>query len=123
MAKKDTALFTRRRGPLKHIWPTLAAMITVGNRFIQFNKQATHMQGVWIHTHLMFKEHENQCMKKTSATKARLQILPKTYRVVPESVRHIHAACVQAVALYGTELWWDHIEVGRRVNLKLLLNQ
>jgi hypothetical protein len=123
MAKMDMALFTRRRGLQKHTWPTLAAKIKVGNGLIQFNKQATHMLGVWMHAHLMFKEHENRCMKKTSAAKARLQSLTKTYRVLPESVRQVHGACVQAVALYGTELWWDHREVGSRDDLQLLINQ
>lgn len=59
LATMDMALFSRRRGLQKHIWPMLTAKIKVGNRFIQFNKQATHMLRVWMHTHLMFKEHEN----------------------------------------------------------------
>ena len=32
-------------------------------------------------------------------------------------------ACVQAVALYGSELWWEPREVGRREDLQLLLNR
>jgi len=31
--------------------------------------------------------------------------------------------CVQAVAQYGSELWWDPREVGRRDDLELLLNR
>ena len=31
--------------------------------------------------------------------------------------------CVKAVALYGSELWWEPREVGRRERLQLLLNR
>jgi hypothetical protein len=62
-------------------------------------------------------------MKKARAAEARLRTLTKTYGVVPESVRAIQVACVQAVALYGSELWWDPREVGRRDDLQLLLNR
>ena len=62
-------------------------------------------------------------MKKARAADARLRTLNKIYGVVPESVRAVRVACVQAVALYGSELWWDPSEVGRRDDLQLLLNQ
>jgi len=73
--------------------------------------------------HLTFKEQHNRCMKKARAAEARLRTLTKTYGVVPESVRAVLVACVQAVALYGSKLWWDPREVGRRDDLQLLLNQ
>jgi hypothetical protein len=73
--------------------------------------------------HLTFKEHHNRCMKKARAAEARLRTLTKTFVVVPESVRAVQIACVQAVALYGSELWWDPKEVGRRDDLQLLLNR
>jgi len=73
--------------------------------------------------HLTFKEHHNRFMKKAMAAEARLCTLTKTYGVVPESVRAVQVACVQAVAPYGCELWWDPREVGRRDDLQLLLNR
>ena len=73
--------------------------------------------------HLTLKEHHNCCMKKARAAEARLRTLTTTYGVVPESVRAVQIACVQAVALYGSELWWDPKEVGRQDDLQLLLNQ
>ena len=73
--------------------------------------------------HLTFKEHHNRCMKKARATEARLRSLTKTYGVVLDSVRAVEVACVQGVALYGGELWWDPREVGRRDDLQLLLNR
>ena len=74
-------------------------------------------------THLTFKEHHNRCVKKAMAAEARLRTLTKTYGPVTESVRAVQVACVQAVTLCGSELWWDHREVGRRDNLQLLLRR
>ena len=71
---------------------------------------------------LAFMEHHNRCMKKARAAEAELRTLNRTYRMVPDSVRAVQVARIQAVALYGSELWWDLREVGRRDNLQLLLN-
>jgi len=73
--------------------------------------------------HLTFKEQHNRCMEKASAAEARLRTLTKMYGVVPASVRAIQIACVQAVALYWSELWWDPKAVVRRDDLQLLLNR
>ena len=62
-------------------------------------------------------------MMNTRAAEARLRTLTTTYGIVPESVRAVQVACVQAVTLYGSELWWDPKEAGRRYNLQLLLNR
>jgi hypothetical protein len=62
-------------------------------------------------------------MKKARAAEARLRTLTKTYGIVPESVRAVQVPCDQAVALYGSELWWDPREVGRRDDLQCLLNR
>jgi len=71
-AKTEAALFPRRQGHKKHLWPMLTAKIKVGNGFIQFNTEATRRLGVWMDAHLTFKEHHNQCMKKARAAEARL---------------------------------------------------
>jgi len=76
-----------------------------------------------MYAHLTFKEHHNRCMKNARAAEARLRSLTKTYSVVPESVRAVQVACVQADTLYGSKLWWDPREVGRRDDLQLLLNR
>jgi len=52
-----------------------------------------------------FKKHYNRCIKKTSAAEAQLRSLKQPYGVVPACVRAVHIACVQAIALYGSELW------------------
>jgi hypothetical protein len=119
----EAALFTCRRGHKIDLRPNLTAKIRVGDSFIRFNRHATHWLGFWMDAHLTLKEHHNRCMKKARAAGARVQTLTKTYGVVPESVRAVQVACVQAVAMYGSTLWWDPNEGGRPDDLQLLLNQ
>ena len=109
--------------PLETPPAKLTAKIRDGDGFIQFNTQATSWLGVWMHAHLTFEEQHNQCLKKARAAEARLRTLTKTYVVVPKSVAAVQVAFFQVVALYGSELWWDHREVGRQDDLQLLLNQ
>jgi len=71
----------------------------------------------------MFKEQRHQCMKKARTAEARPLTIATTYSIVPESVRAFQGACVQAIALYGCEHWWDRKEVGRRNDLQLHHNQ
>jgi len=121
-AKIDAELFTCRRGHKKHLRAKETAKIKVGNGFIRFNKEVTRWLGVWMDPLLMFKEHHNRCMKKARAAEASLRTLTQTYGVVPEIVRAVQVPCIQAVALDGSELWWDRKEVGRKDDLNLLLN-
>jgi len=122
-AKTDGALFTHRRGSTKYLRAKMTAKLTVGNKSLRFIPQATRWLGVWVDAHLTFMEHHNQCTKKARAGEARIWSLPKTYDVVPESVMTVQVPCVQAVAIYGSELWCDPREVGRRHDLQLLLNR
>jgi len=121
--KTDAALFTHSQGHKKHLRPKLTAKLWVSEGFIQFNRQATCWLGIWMDMHLMVNEHHNRFMKKARAAKGRLRTLTQTYRVVPESVMAIQVACVQAVALYASDLWWDPSQSRRRHDLQLLLNQ
>jgi hypothetical protein len=122
-AKTEAALFTRRRGHKKHLRPKLTAKIKVGDGFVRFNKEATRWLGVWMDAHLTFKAHHNRCMKKARAAEARLRVPMRMHRIVPERARAVHIAGVQAVVLYGSELWWEPKEIGRREDLQLLLNR
>ena len=119
----QAALFTLRRCHRKHLRPKLTAKIRVRNGSILFNAQATRWLVVWMDAPLTFKEHHNRCIKTARAAEARLRSLTKTYGVVPESVRAVQVACVQGVALYGGELWWDPRDVGSGGDLQLLLNR
>jgi len=72
--------------------------------------------------HLTFKEQHNRCVEEASAAEASLRTLTTTYGIVPESASAAQVAFFQAVALSGSELWWDTKEAGRRGDLQLLLN-
>jgi len=72
--------------------------------------------------HLTFKENHNRCLKNARAAEARLCTLTRMHGIVPERVRAVQIASVQAVALYGSELWWGPKETGRREDLQLLFN-
>jgi hypothetical protein len=73
--------------------------------------------------HLMFKEHHNRCIKTARAAEASLPTLTKTYGVVSESLPAVQVACIQALALNASELWWDPREIGRQDDLQLLNRQ
>ena len=104
-AKTEAALFTWRRGHWKHLWPKLTAKIKVGNGVVRFNQEETLWLRVWMDAHLTFKEHHNRFLKKARAAEARLCTLTRMHGIVPERVRAVQIACIQAVALYGSELW------------------
>ena len=122
-AMTEAPHFTGRKGQKKHLRPKLTAKIIVGHGFVRFNKEATGQLGVWMDAHLTFKEHHNRCMEKPRAAEARLRTLTKMHGIVPERVRAVQIACVQAVALYGSELWWDPREIGRQEDRQLLRNR
>jgi hypothetical protein len=122
-AKTEAALFTRRRGHKKHLRPKLPAKIRVGNGFVRFYREATRWLGVWMDAHLTFKEHQSRCMKKARATEARLRSLTGAHGVILACVRAVQVACVQTVALYGSELLWDPKEGSWRDDLQLLFNR
>jgi len=122
-ATTQPVLFTYSLGHRRHLRPKLTAKIRVGNMSIRFNPQATCWLGVWLDGHLTFQEHDNRCMRNARAAEAGLRTLTKTYSVVPRSVRAVQVPCVQAVAPYGSDLWWDPRRVGRRDDLQLHLNR
>jgi len=122
-AKMEAALVTCRRGHRKHLQPKLTANIRVGSGVIRFNTLVTQWLGVCMDAHLTFNEQHTRCMKKPSAAQARLGTLTTSYGIVPDSVRAVQVVCVQAVALYRSELLWDPKEALRHDNLQLLLDR
>jgi hypothetical protein len=76
--KTEVALFIRRRAHKKYRHPNRIAKIQVGKGFVRFKKKVTRWLGVWMDTHLTFKEHHNECMKKAMAAEARLRSLTPT---------------------------------------------
>jgi len=76
-----------------------------------------------MHARLTLKDQHNRWMKKPMAAEARLRTVTTTYGIGRERVRAVQVACVQEVAMYGSELWWDPKEAGRRDDLYVLLNR
>jgi len=56
-------------------------------------------------SHLTLKEHNNQYLQKASSAEAKPRTLIKKHGTVPESVKDVQIAWVQAVTPYGSELW------------------
>jgi len=97
--KSEAMLFSRKRRV-----PT--ATIKVGEREIGFNKKATRWLGIWLDSHLTLKEHQKTMAKKARKAMARLRRLMGQMGLTSANCRKVMIACVQAVALYGSELWW-----------------
>jgi len=72
--------------------------------------------------HLTLKEHHNQGIKKVREEDTRLHIRMRMHGVVPDLLRTVQIAYVQAAALYGSELWWDPKETGSQEDSQLLPN-
>jgi hypothetical protein len=89
-----------------------------------FNSHATRWLGVWIDSHLSLKEHHNTMMSKAYRAKVSVRSLRGKFGLSPENVRKIQVAAVQAVALYGAELWWDETKNhSRTTDLQKLVNR
>lgn len=83
----------------------------------------TYWLAVWIDAYLIFKEHQNHCTNKARAVDAQLRVLSRIHGFVPEWVRAVYIGCIQAVALYSSEIWWDPKDIARPGQLQLLLNR
>jgi phage terminase small subunit len=70
-----------------------------------FNSHATRWLGISIDSYLSLKEHHNSMMSKAYRAEVRLRSLRGKFGLSPENVRKIQVAAVQAVALYGAEIW------------------
>jgi hypothetical protein len=104
-AKTKMALFTYRHGHKIYLQPTLRAKIREGDNLVQFNTEATSWLDICIDTHVIFKEHYNQCIKQAMAAENRPQMHTGIYGVVLVIMRAVLIACIQAVALYRCKLW------------------
>jgi hypothetical protein len=98
--QKTEALFLsqRRRGP--------TATIESDGRQVPFNKKATRWLGVWLDSQLTLKEHQKTMLKKGRKAFAQVRRLTGQLGLTPSNCRKVMTACVQSVAMYGSELWW-----------------
>jgi len=100
--KTEAVLFRkgRKEMPARKIW--------VGNHQVAYNKEATRWLGVYLDCSLTLKEHHRTRMRKARQAEGRLRRLTGQFGLTPEHCRRIQVACVQATALFGSELWWTN---------------
>jgi len=85
-----------------------ARKIQVGNHRVAYNKEATRWLGVYLDSSLTLKEHHRTRMRKARQAEGRLRRLTGQFGLAPEHCRRIQVACVQASALFDSELWWTN---------------
>jgi hypothetical protein len=105
-AKTEAALFTRKTGRVLHD-QIRRATITIGGCQKEFNKDATKWLGILLDTGLTLKKHYQTRLQKAQKAEARVRALCKQRGLPSGLVRKIQRAAVQAIALYGAELWWQ----------------
>ena len=82
---------------------------------------------MWLDLQLTLKEHHATRLKSGRNTMTRLRRLTGRMGLSPANCRRIMTACVQAIAMFGAELWWKggnaRGTTGRTEELQLLVNQ
>jgi ribonuclease HI len=101
--KTEAILFTRR---INNKEPKMKARIRVGNHEVQYNKEATRWLGVWLDSMLTLNDHTKKTFARARRAQARVRSLMVKKGLSPEGCQRIQIAALQAVALYGAELWW-----------------
>jgi ribonuclease HI len=119
IAKTEAVLFTRRRNDRL---PRLAQRIKVGRHEVRYNKDATRWLGIWLDSQLTFAEHHNVMMRKARGAQRELRRLSTQRGLTAGNVRKVQVACIQAVALYGSEVWWKG-QRNRLEDLQKMVNQ
>ena len=83
---------------------------------VTMKSSATNTLGIWIVSKMTLKEHHSTRAKNARTTMHCIRLTGQL-GVCPDACRRTLMACVQALALYGVELWWDDREgsgVGNR---------
>jgi ribonuclease HI len=114
-AKTEALLLTR-----KTRLPRM--QVRVDGHRIPYNKEATRWLGVWLDSQLLLTHHHRIRLAKAKQAEARVRSLVGKFGLTPANVRRVQVAAVQAVALYGAELWWDG-QKGRRDDIHLMVNR
>ena len=120
-SKTEAALFRRKKKKASK------EMVTVDGNPVSFNKEATRWLGVWLDSQLLLKDHHATRLKQGQKAMTRLRRLTGQMGLSPANCRKVMTACVQSVAMFGSELWWkgDHVPgtMGQADELQLLVNQ
>ena len=89
---------------------------------MSFNPQAIRWLGVLLDQCLTLKPHYQDRLQKAKKVEGQIKALSKQQGLPPGALWRIHKATVQAVALYGAELWWRG-QKDRARGLQTLVNQ
>jgi len=117
--KTEAMLFTR---PRKSKEPKMNARVRVGNPEVSYNKEATRWLGVWLDDMLTLNDHTKKRLVKARRALNRVKSLMTKTGLSSEGCKRIQVTAVQAVALYGSELWW-HGQENRAQEVQWLLNE
>ncbi|POS87202.1 hypothetical protein EPUL_001602 [Erysiphe pulchra] len=99
-----------------------AAVINLRNHEVRFNKDAIRWLGIWLDSALSFREHKNVYLQKAKKAEARLRSLVGKQGLAPGLIRKVQIAAVQAIAIYGAELWWKD-QKSWSSDIQLLINR
>jgi len=98
------------------------AQVRVGNHEVSYDKEATRWLGVWLDDMLTLNDHTKKTLTKARTVQNRVKSLMMKKGLSSEGCKRIQVAVVQAVALYGSELWW-HGQKNRAQEVQALLNE
>jgi len=98
------------------------ARVRVGGHEVPYNKEATRWLGVWLDDMLTLNDHTKKTLAKARKVQSRVRSLMVKKGLNSEGCKRIQVAAVQAVALYGSELWW-HGQENRAPEVQRLLNE
>jgi len=119
IVKMQAMLFTRRRNNRE---PKMNARVRVGDHEVSYNKEATRWLGVWLDDMLTLNDHMKKTLAKARRAQNKVKSLMTKKGSNSEGCKRIQVAAVQAVALYGSELWW-HGHENRAQEVQKLLNE
>jgi hypothetical protein len=101
----------------------MKARIRVGDHEVPYNKEATRWFRVWLDDMLTLKDHTKKTLAKARRAQNRVRSLMNNKGLSPGACQRIQVAAVQAVALYGAELWWWQGQKDRAQKVSKLLNE
>jgi hypothetical protein len=99
----------------------------VGTNDISFNPAAMCWLGIWLDSQLTLKEHHAIRLKEGKKAMGRLRRLTGQMGLAPVNCRKVMTACIQSVAMFGSELWFmgDRVEgtIRREQELQVVVNK
>jgi hypothetical protein len=100
----------------------MMAKISVGSHEVRYNKEVTRWLGVSLDDMLTLKDHTKRMLAKSRKAQNSVRSLMVKKGLSPGACQRIQVAAVQAVALYGSELWW-HGQEDRAQEVQKLINE